>query len=59
MRKKEKCEVEDKKESNKGKKFFYIFLSILSVVMIVMAIVSSIHGEPKYAISNGIIFVFV
>ena len=59
MRKKEKREVEDKKESNKGKKFFYIFLSILSVVMIVMAIVSFIHGEPKYAISNGIIFVFV
>lgn len=58
MSKKEKREVENKQESNKGKKFFYIFLSILSVVMIAMAIVSFIHGEPKYAISNGIIFVF-
>ena len=58
MSKKEKREVENKQESNKGKKFFYIFLSILSVVMIAMAIVSFIHGEPKYAISSGIIFVF-
>lgn len=58
MCKKRKHDGVDKKESNKGKKFFYIFLSILSVTMIAMAIVSFVHGEPKYALSNGIIFVF-
>lgn len=58
MSKKKKHEVVDKKEFNKSKKFFYIFLSILSVIMIVMAIVSFIHGEPKYVISNGIVLVF-
>ena len=43
----------------KNKKIFYIFLSVMSVVMIAMAIVSFLGSEPRYTISNGIIFVFV
>lgn len=58
MRKREKHEEVECKE-NKRKKVFYIFLAILSVIMIVMAVTSFLFGEPQYAISNGIIFVFV
>lgn len=58
MSKKENEKPINKKESTTSKKFFYIFISILSTVMIIMATVSFIYGEPKYIISNGIIFVF-
>lgn len=58
MSKKEKYENVDKKESNKNKKVFNIFVSILSTIMIIMAIVSFVYGEPKYVISNGIILFF-
>lgn len=43
---------------DKNKKVFYVFLSILSAVMLILAILSFVFGEPKYIISNGIIFVF-
>ena len=43
---------------DKNKKIFYIFLGILSAVMMILAILSFVFGEPKYIISNGVIFVF-
>ena len=58
MSKKENEKPINKKESTTSKKFFYISISILSTIMIIMATVSFIYGEPKYIISNGIIFVF-
>ena len=58
MRKKEKHTDVESKSHNKSKKAFYIFLTILSAIMIAMAIVSFLLGEPQYAISKGIIFVF-